>query len=72
MNKCPKCGYSDESFDDMMDRVLRETGERMKKEIGFGVPDKEEDKIYFDEPKYYKGELTNVKRNNKEKSKKAR
>ena len=72
--KCPKCGYSDESFDDMMDRVIRETSDRMKKESGFGVPDKKKDKVYFNEPKHYKGELTNVKRSDiKEKSsKKAR
>ena len=43
MNKCPKCGYSeykDEPFDKMMDRVLKESAERMKKELGYGIPDK--------------------------------
>ena len=43
MNKCPKCGYSekkDEPFDKMMDRVLKESTARMKKESGYGIPDK--------------------------------
>ena len=40
MNKCPKCGYSEnESFDAMMERVLKASAERMKKEFGYGVPD---------------------------------
>ena len=66
MNKCPKCGFKkeEESFDDMMDRVLRESGERLKKEMKYGVPDKKKDIIKFDKPKYYKGELAHVKRNN--------
>ena len=66
MKKCPKCGYSqEESFNDMMDRVIKEVSDRHRKEFGFGIPDKEEDKVYFNEPKKYKGELTNVKRNDK-------
>ena len=43
MKKCPKCGYSKdekEPFDKMMDRVLKESAARMKKESGYGVPDK--------------------------------
>ena len=42
MNKCPKCGYSKdkkEPFNKMMDRVLAESRERMRKELGYGVPD---------------------------------
>ena len=66
MKKCPKCGYSEEeSFNDMMNRVIKEVSDRHRKEFGFGIPDKEEDKVYFNEPKKYKGELTNVKRNDK-------
>ena len=44
MNKCPKCGYSkvkNEPFNKMMDRVLRESAERMKKQMGYGIPEKE-------------------------------
>tara|TARA_E500000305_G_scaffold2287_1_gene2268 strand:- start:45 stop:251 length:207 start_codon:yes stop_codon:yes gene_type:complete len=67
MKKCPKCGYSEkESFNDMMDRVIKEVSDRHRKEFGFGIPDKEEDKVYFNEPKKYKGELTNVKRDEKD------
>jgi len=67
MKKCPKCGYSEEeSFNDMMNRVIKEVSDRHKKEFGFGIPDKEEDKVYYNEPKKYKGELTNVKRDEKE------
>ena len=63
MNKCPKCNNAlKETFNEMMDRVLRECNERMRKELGFGVPDKEEDKIKFDKPKIFKGELDHVER----------
>jgi len=54
-NKCPKCGCEvEESFSDMMDRVLRESRKRMKKEMGYGVPDEHEFK------KHYKEELGSV------------
>ena len=54
MKKCPKCGYSEEeSFNDMMNRVIKEVSDRHKKEFGFGIPDKEEDKVYYNEPKKY-------------------
>ena len=63
MKKCPKCGYhKEEPFNDMMDRVLRESGEKMKKEMGFGIPDNEEDKIIYKKPKIFKGELDHVER----------
>ena len=39
MKRCPKCGYSDESFEEMMDRVIKEVSDRHKKELGFGIPD---------------------------------
>jgi|10_taG_2_1085330.scaffolds.fasta_scaffold04696_9 hypothetical protein len=64
MNKCKcKCTcIKDEPFNEMMNRVLRESGERLKKEMGFGIPDKARDKIKFDKPKIFKGELDHVKR----------
>ena len=46
MNKCPKCGYSkdkNEPFNKMMDRVLRESAERMKKQMGYGIPEEPDD-----------------------------
>ena len=54
MEKCPKCGYSNESFTDMMDRVIKKVSDRQRKEIGFGVPDKNEFK------KHYKKEISSV------------
>ncbi len=68
MKKCPNCGYSEqkESFDKMMDRVIKEVSDRHKKEFGFGIPDKEKDKVYNNtKEKQYKGELTNVKKDNR-------
>ena len=69
MNKCPKCGYikkskavSKESFNEMMNRVIRESGNRLKDEMGFGIPSK--GKIKNKEPRKFKGELDHVKRNN--------
>ena len=64
MKKCNcKCTcIKEESFDEMMNRVLRESGERLKKEMGFGIPDKPKDKIKYKKPKVFKGELDHVKR----------
>jgi len=59
--KCT-CKPKDETFDEMMDRVLRESGERLRKEMNFGIPDKKKDKVKFDKPKIFKGELDHVKR----------
>ena len=66
MNKCPECGHSPnkETFHEMMDRVLRESGEKLEKETGYGIPDKKKDTIKFNKPKTFKGELDHVKRNN--------
>ena len=65
MKKCPKCGYyKKEPFNKMMDRVLRNSAEKLRKEMGYGVPDKKKDVIKFDKPKIFKGELDHVKRNN--------
>ena len=65
MKKCPKCGYGKkEPFDEMMDRVLKESGERLEKETGYGIPDKKKDTIKFNNPKTFKGELDHVERNN--------
>ena len=50
MNKCPKCGYQkEEPFNKMMDRVLRESAERMRKESGYGVPDEKEFKKNYED-----------------------
>mgnify|MGYP001227378425 CR=1 FL=1 len=40
MEKCPKCGYTNESFNDMMNRVIKEVSDRHRKELGYGIPDK--------------------------------
>ena len=40
MEKCPKCGYSNEPFEQMMDRVIKEVSDRHRKELGYGIPDK--------------------------------
>ena len=44
MEKCPKCGYTNESFNDMMNRVIKEVSDRHRKELGYGIPDKIETK----------------------------
>ena len=64
MKKCNcKCTCIKEPFNDMMDRVIRESGERLKKEMGFGIPDKASNKIKRKNLKIFKGELDHVKRN---------
>ena len=68
MKKCPNCGYSEqkESFNEMMDRVIKKVSDRHKKEFGFVIPDKEKDKVYNNtKEKQYKGELANVKKDNR-------
>ena len=67
MKKCPKCGYSkyeNEPFDKMMDRVLKESGKKLKKEMGYGIPDKKKSSVKYDRPKIFKGELDHVEREN--------
>ena len=50
IEKCHNCGCDiKEPFDKMMDRVLRESGERMKKEMGYGIPDENEFKKHYAE-----------------------
>ena len=55
MKKCPNCGgnvamhpLKKESFREMMDRVIKESSERMKLKYGYGVPDK--NKITANDP----------------------
>ena len=61
MKKCPKCGYGKkEPFNEMMNRVIRESGNRLKEEMGFGIPSK--GKIKNKEPRKFKGELDHVER----------
>ena len=71
MKKCPNCGkeitvddeYNDSySFQSFMDKKLRESAKRMKKEMGYGIPDKKKDVIKFNKPKVFKGELDHVER----------
>ena len=65
MKRCNcKCTcMKEEPFNEMMDRVIRESGERLKKEMGFGIPDKTNSRIKNKEPKIFKGELDHVERN---------
>ena len=50
MKKCPNCGWSpeddiepttaDEFNPSFMDRIIKKSAERMKKELGYGIPEK--------------------------------
>ena len=72
MKKCPNCGWSpeddiepttaDEFNPSFMDRIIKKSAERMKREMGYGIPDKKKDVIKFNKPKVFKGELDHVER----------
>lgn len=79
MKKCPNCGWHPEddletttldeysqasSFKDFMNKKLKESAKRMRKETDYGIPDKKKDMIKFNEPKIFKGELDHVEREN--------
>jgi len=50
MNKCPKCGFNPNRsttaddyetlpFEKFMDKTIKKSSEKMKKESGYGIPD---------------------------------
>ena len=62
MNICPRCGYKPEddfepttadefnkkaNFTNFMDDVIKRSSERMKKELGYGIPEKKKQRRQY-------------------------
>ena len=59
MNKCPKCGFNPNRsttaddyetlpFEEFMDKTIKKSSERMKKESGYGVPEENQFKKHYE------------------------